>query len=412
MIWQSLGTVGGLNIRPTLLFGLLAAALYLILDDRPRFDSHVVVVAAVIAGLVLIGVAANESWYQSGYWPSGETIRFVTNIALAVAISAILATADRASARVIACFISLSLVVSLGIYIVALDRSPLGLVGLVSALRSGNTRAVLFEAHLPALRQLHGSRVELGIRHGAVFGFITAVGFLQLMTIRATQPIDAGNLDVPRHPRRADSALRGSSAALSLTVTLLAAISLSRSAILALLLVGLAWLVINRADALFNIWIYAGGAALVFVGATSLAAGFGQRLFQDNASLASRQVNVGDVLASEWTIVGSPQFVAELDSPHNTLVEFAAAGGVLAFAAGLIIMVIAAFGVARLHRQSPPLTLLAVVVAVRLLSAGRGSLDSTALMALIAYVALAQPQSAARARTSWSPRWSASLTVT
>ncbi len=404
MIWATVISSGGLSLRPSHVFGMLTLGLVAVSGERSKLPMRSVVLASLVAGLVVLGVAANAAWFDSGFWPLSEVVRFGVNIAIGLAVAAVVADLDEVDARRFTIGACGGLFVALGVWGMALAASPIGLGGLLAAAGRGDTRAVLFDAHLPAIRSLQGAEVLLGARHGAIFGFITAAAFI--LVVRGMSDRRETGTGVTDEPDRVPDLLSFAASVASVAVVIVTVLSLSRSGILALVLGAVVWLAVKRHDLLWNAWVYVGGAALVAVGVTSLAGGLNERLFQDTDSLSSRQVNVSEVLESDWTVFGSPRLAADVDSPHNMVIELAAAGGIPTLVGAIVIVAVVGLGLITASRRSPAVTMLAIVVIVRLLSAARGSLDTAGVVALLSFVALDQ---LATASTSWSSDASASV---
>ncbi len=398
MIWVTLVSVAGLNLRPSHVFGAITLSSFAVRLPR-GVPMRTWLVAVVLSGLVTLGAAVNVAWFGVGFWPVSELGRLGINLLIGVGIASCIVEVVR-EPKLMRVFVRSALVgvvLALAFWIRALASSPLGLDGVLGAAGRGDARAILFDAHLPAIRSLHGSDVLLGTRHGAIFGFLVAIAICHA----ALTHVESHPVDLPDGALPFDFTKTLLSIA-TLTVSIITVLSLSRSAIVAMSLGGAIWLAVRRRELVWNAWVYVGAAALVAVGVTSLAAGLGERLFQDTESLSTRQTNASEVLEGEWSLFGSPRLPADTDSPHNMIIEFAAAGGVIGIVASMLIVGVVAFGVLTATRRPPVVTLLAVVVLVRLLSAARGTLDTSAVVAFVVFVALAtraadQPS----ASTSW-----------
>ncbi len=372
MIWYAVLDTGGLNLRASHVFGFLTLGLILLPGRTPAIDGRTLALGVLMAGLIVFGATGNLAWFGTGYWRLSEVFRFLTNVAIGLGVTvAFLEGIRRAPAQLLLGLL-ITTAAAMVWWVLALAGTPIGLGGLVSAFARGDTRAVLFDAHLPAIRSLHGDQVLLGARHGAVFGFLTAAAVAHIVLARHEFGPTA---------RRLARATTGFAA-------LLAVVSLSRSAMLALALGGLVWLYVKRDELLWNPAVYAATALTLVAALSTLASGLGERLFSDTDSLTSRGDNASEVLAAEWTLLGSPRLPEGTDSPHNMLIEFAAAGGIPMLLAGVLIVAVVIVGVLTAPRRSPAVTMLAIVVLVRLLSAARGSLDTAAVIALLLFVGL------------------------
>lgn len=395
MIWSNVVPLGPLDLRAAHLAGAITLLLVLLPRSSAVVRSSTVIGLGSIGLLTVLGATFNAFAFQDAFWPTSELLRLIANLLIALAVVSSLTSLDSLGARRMGWATGAALSCSLGVWLRALELSDPGIVGAIRATLSGRTRHLLYDVHLPALQRLYGDGIELGVRHSIIFGFLIAVAVLTILSNQCPQ----------------DRWLRVASRVFAVTVMGTTVLSSSRSGLAALILAGLAFAVSRRHVFASQARAYAMTAMAIGIGATTVFDGLQARFTDDTESFKNRQLNASVLLDGEWSLAGLPALPATLESPHNSFIEMAAGGGLLALVASGLVALIALAGLAPRRSASLPVLLLSSAVILRMATAARGSLDTSAMIALAVVIVSLSAQSAT-ARTSWRSSAKASSTRT
>lgn len=383
MIWSNVIAFGPLDLRVAHLSGAITLMLVLLPRSSAVVKSSAVVGLGAIGTLTILGATLNAFTFENAFWPTSEIFRFTANLLIALAVVTALRSVDSVGARRMAWSIGGGLSWSLTVWLRSIEATDPGIVGAARATLTGRTHHLLYDIQLPALRTLYDDSIELGVRHSTIFSFLIAAAVMLLLS--------------DQHPD--DLRLRRASYTIACAVVIVTFLSSSRSGIAAIGLAGLAIVISRRHDLARRARTYVVLALAVGAGGTAVARSIQDRFTSDTDSFRNRQLNVSALLDGDWSVAGLESLPADLESPHNSLVEMAAGGGVLALlAAGLMISIVVA-GLLPRRSASYPVLMLSSAVALRIATAARGSLDTAALIALAIVIVSLSSQSA-RASTS------------